>query len=41
MSAPATSPRLTSLARRFLVDDLARAMAYYRDRVVSVAGARA
>ena len=30
MSNPATKPRLTSFAPQFLVDDLARSMAYYQ-----------
>ncbi len=30
MTTPTTKPRLTSLAPQFLVDDLDRAMAYYR-----------
>src|SRR5437867_13025935 len=31
MAQTAAKPRVTSLAPQFLVDDLARAMAYYRD----------
>ncbi len=31
MAATASKPRLTSLAPQFLVDDLDRAIAYYRD----------
>jgi catechol 2,3-dioxygenase-like lactoylglutathione lyase family enzyme len=31
MSSAASTPRLTSLAPQFLVDDLGRAIAYYRD----------
>jgi uncharacterized glyoxalase superfamily protein PhnB len=31
MTSVATKPRLTSLAPQFLVDDLHRAIAYYRD----------
>src|SRR5271156_5747497 len=31
MSIPASNPRLTAFAPQFLVDDLARAIAHYRD----------
>ena len=31
MSSVAATPRVTSLAPQFLVDDLGRAIAYYRD----------